>query len=112
VVATALLGLIYTVDSASYDGARWQASRAAIRAGYAPRDIGGNFEFVNFYAEHPGTGVRKRERFCVLVALLQPGEPTTSLVARARYKPPFHHSLVVAAQRTADPCRNSKRANP
>ena len=65
-VALFAVSLDYTADSASYDGTRWRVSEAAVRAGWSPRQIGGNFEWVNFYAAEPGVAVPSR-RFCVIV---------------------------------------------
>lgn len=112
------LGSVYMVDSASYDGSRYRVATAAERAGYAPRDIGGSFEWVNYHAAKPGTGVRKRERFCVRVMLLpkgaKPGEirKMPNVVALGRYEPPFQNARLVAAIREPVICKHSNLPVP
>jgi hypothetical protein len=113
--ALAALGYVYTADSASYDGSRWDVARATHRKyNIANRDIGGSFEWVNYYAELPGTGVRKRERFCVRVTLLQTNKlPLNALNGVNRvYRPPLHDALTVAALREAKPCKHSPPVVP
>ncbi len=99
------IGVGYTVDSASFDGSRWRVSEAAVHAGWAPRQVGGNFEWVNFYAEHPGTAARSRH-FCVIVVVGQRAlrNSRRHLVARGTYSPPLHTSVPVVAQRTRLAC--------
>ena len=42
------LGFVYTDESASYDGARWQTAVKATHAGYAVSDIDAGYEWVGF----------------------------------------------------------------
>jgi hypothetical protein len=105
------IGLDYTADSASYDGARWRVSEAAVRAGWSPRQIGGNFEWVNFYAPKPGGGGRS-QNVCVTVSV---GERALARshdnpIAVGTYNPPFGPSEPVVAYRTRVPCTKSPSA--
>ncbi len=114
-VSLMALGYVYTADSASYDGARWDVARATHeKYKIANRDIGGSFEWVNFYAATPGTGVRKREKFCVRVTLLQTKRaPVSALKGVSRmYRPPLHRPMTVAALREAKPCKHSPAIAP
>jgi hypothetical protein len=65
---------------------------------------------VNFYAERPGTGVRKREKFCVRVTLLQTRNRPATAIALGVYRPPLHDPLTVAAIRELKPCKHSPNA--
>jgi hypothetical protein len=47
--AVTLLGLAFTADSASFDGARWRVASAAVRAGWPARTVNGGFEWRNFH---------------------------------------------------------------
>ncbi len=48
-VLLALVGLVFTVDAAAFDGTRWNVAVAATRAGFTRPEIYGGFEWVNFY---------------------------------------------------------------
>ncbi len=48
-VLLAAVGLVFTVDAASFDGTRWRVAVAASHQGFARREINGGFEWVNFY---------------------------------------------------------------
>ncbi len=103
----------YTFDSAAFDGARWRVSEDAVRLGWKPRQIGGNFEWNNFYSLHPGGGVKIPLRYCIVVTLL-PNEPTRhdprTLIAQRTYRVPFHRAQHFAALRSTDPtCRPAVR---
>ncbi|HEY3834790.1 MAG TPA: hypothetical protein VGO03_21030 [Acidimicrobiia bacterium] len=107
-VALALLcaiGLDYAADSASYDGVRWRVSEAAERAGWAPHQIGGNFEWGNFYSPNPGTANRTHH-VCVLVSVGAHAviRSRGDIIATGTYTPPFRPSVPVIAYRTALPC--------
>lgn len=49
VALVAFVGLVFTIDSASFDGTRWKVAVAANERGYTKREINGGFEWVNFY---------------------------------------------------------------
>ena len=81
-VLLAIVGLAFTVDSASFDGTRWKLAVAAHHAGFTRREINGGFEWVNFYRgthaprivvgakDGPrGTPTTKTSEFCVSVAV-------------------------------------------
>jgi hypothetical protein len=107
------IGLTYTADSASYDAVRWRVSEAAVRAGWTPHQVGGNFEWGNFYAPHPGQSTGSRH-VCVLVSVgenaTQRGDNTE--IARGTYSPPFHRSLPVIAYRTHLSCTKGAAPAP
>jgi hypothetical protein len=108
------LGLLYAADSASFDGVRWavaaEATRTPIASGsdvtWKPRDIGGSFEWVNYYSARPGTGARLRGDFCVHVVVgprARPKEGRT-IYASGWYEPPFRDRVPVAAVRRNHGC--------
>ena len=112
--ALAALGYVYTADSASYDGSRWDVARAThIKYKITNRDIGGSFEWVNYYAKKPGTGVRKREKFCVRVTLLQDQQSAPNAIDKVSYayRPPLRDPLTMAAL-YEPPCKHSPDARP
>ena len=102
------LSLLYTVDSASFDGVRWHVASEATRLGWHPKQVGGNFEWINYFSAEPGTLARRRARICVVVVLRPAGR--RQLVAEGReiasgkYRPPFHDSVDVVAVRNARLC--------
>ncbi len=100
----ATLSVVYAADSASFDGSRWRVSQDAVHAGWAPREIGGNFEWVNWYAQRPGTYARKFGRFCVAVIVDPSPASLRRAVAVEWYTPPLHRRVRVAALRTKRPC--------
>jgi hypothetical protein len=48
-VALAIVGLAFTIDSAAFDGTRWNVAVAATSSGFTRHEINGGFEWVNFY---------------------------------------------------------------
>ncbi|HZR14267.1 MAG TPA: hypothetical protein VFC33_13585 [Acidimicrobiia bacterium] len=48
-VALLVVGLAYTADSASFDGARWRAATALTHRGYTPLQIDGGFEWNSYH---------------------------------------------------------------
>lgn len=112
-IALGCVGIVYTVDSASFDAARWHAAQAAVHAGWAPRLVGGNFEWVNYWSRRPGSFARKRATVCVAVIVDAPRpEADRDLVARTTYHPPFHDPIPVLAVRTPLPCQNVRGVPP
>lgn len=103
-----LLGTVYAADSASFDGARWHVAADAVRAGWAPRQIGGSFEWVNFHSLRPGTLARQRGRvrFCVVVRVApDPARLDRRRVVAVRtYRRPLQDDVRVVASRTNRLC--------
>jgi hypothetical protein len=102
-VALAFVGTVYTVDSASFDGTRWQVAVDATHAGWSRPQIRGGFEWANYYA---GTRVAKGARYCVVV-MLNPtgGLHNPRIVSYGYYHSPFIDPVLVAALRTKTLCR-------
>ena len=104
-VALTALGTIYTLDSASFDAARWHAATQAVAAGWAPSAVGGNFEWVNTYSSTPGSFARRRARVCVAVIVgAKPSADPHDVYGHTTYRPPFHDPIPVLALRTPLPC--------
>lgn len=97
------LSMVYAADSASFDAVRWHVAERAVAAGWRADQVGGSFEWVNWWSPRPGTYARKRGRFCVAVVVAPKRSNDTPAVARGAYRPPFHHSVEVLALRTARP---------
>ncbi len=111
-----LLGTVYAADSASFDGARWHVAADAVRAGWAPRQIGGSFEWVNFHSLRPGTLARQRGRvrFCVVVRVApDPARLDRRRVVAVRtYRRPLQDDVRVVASRTNRLCLPRLRFAP
>ncbi len=113
-VITSALGMLYTVDSASFDGVRWGVASDATRAGWHPKQVGGNFEWINYFSASPGSLARRRARICVVVVLRENGQgpmtaapPITDIAGteiRGTYRPPFRDPVDVVAVRNRRPC--------
>ena len=50
-LAVAFVGLAFTTDSASFDGARWRVATAATERGWTARQVNGGFEWLNYHRE-------------------------------------------------------------
>ncbi len=102
------LSLLYTVDSASFDGVRWHVATEATRQGWHPKQVGGNFEWINYFSASPGSLARRRARICVVVVLRPNGGrrlvASGRVVASGTYRPPFHDSVAVVAVRNGVLC--------
>jgi hypothetical protein len=112
-VALAVVGLAYTVDSASFDGTRWATATAATRQGFTPLQIDGGFEWNSYYLgfapsssrpPNSGTSPRRidpRERrlhYCVKMRVGTP-LPGSRVVASKPFRAPTHGpARVTAAQ--------------
>lgn len=96
-VGLAAVGLAFTVDSAAFDGTRWNVAVAATRKGFTRHEINGGFEWVNFYrgshAPRIVVGVKDGPRrapttrpseFCVTVAV-NPLPDGRTILATRRY---------------------------
>ncbi len=114
----AVLGLAYTVDSASFDGTRWNVSEMATDAGYKPLQVGGGFEWLSYHREH---GPLYRWDFakdrpvqlktytppCVSV-LINPTKRSKRIVAAANMTGLTHGSVPIVAVRNRRPCGNGQ----
>ncbi len=105
----ASIGVLYTLDSASFDAVRWNVSEAAVHAGWRADTVAGNFEWVNYHARVPGSRLVKHPACVRVVIGLDAAGPNPAIVARGTYRPPLHHSVPVLAVRTQQPCTPSKR---
>jgi hypothetical protein len=117
----AVLGLAYTVDSASFDGTRWKVSEMATDAGYKPLQVGGGLEWLSYHREH---GPLYRWDFakdrpvqlktytppCVSV-LINPTKRSKRIVAAANMSGLTHGSVPIVAVRNRRPCGNGKAAS-
>ena len=110
-VGVAFVGLVFTIDSASFDGTRWKVAVAATHRGYAPRQINGGFEWVNFYrgAHRPrivvGAKAGHRARrgslapvseFCVSV-VVDPKADDRPVILERTYESPLHAAARIVA---------------
>lgn len=114
----AVLGLAYTVDSASFDGTRWKVSEMATDAGYKPLQVGGGFEWLSYHREH---GPLYRWDFakdrpvqlktytppCVNV-LINPIKKSKRIVAAANMSGLTHGPVQIVAVRNRRPCGSGK----
>ena len=114
----AVLGLAYTIDSASFDGTRWEVSQMATDAGYKPLQVGGGFEWLSYHRAH---GPLYRWDFakdrpvqlktytppCVNV-LINPKNTSKRVVASANMTGLFHRSTPIVAVRNRRPCGDGK----
>jgi hypothetical protein len=110
VVAACVLGfvgLVYTADSAAFDGARWKVASDATEAGWTRPQIRGGFEWTNFYA---GTRIGGRHgAFCVKIVVDPPHGVPREVVARGEYRSPLRDAVPVIAIRTRLPCTPGRR---
>ncbi len=110
-VGVALVGMVFTIDSASFDGTRWKVAVAATHRGYTRRQINGGFEWVNFYrgAHRPRivvgakTGHRSKlaggapvSEFCVSVVVDPKADDRPVILERA-YTSPLHAAARIVA---------------
>jgi hypothetical protein len=117
IVLLAVLGLVYTVDSASFDGTRWKVAEAAVREGYQPIQVGGGFEWLGYHREHGpqfrwegGRNVKKLPFVapCVTV-VINPPDPGKNVVASARSSAISRSTVTIVARRNHRPCVTEKR---
>jgi hypothetical protein len=115
-----VLGIAYTTDSASFDGARWKVSELATEAGYKPLQVGGGFEWLSYHREH-GPLYRwdfakdrpvKLKRYatpCVNV-LINPSARSRRIVAEVESGALTRADVPVVAIRNRRPCASGGRA--
>lgn len=118
IVLLAVLGLAYTVESASFDGTRWKVSEMATKAGYRPLQVGGGFEWLSYHREH-GPLYRwdfakdrpvKLKRYatpCVSV-LINPDRRSKRIVAAMDSSAISRSSVPVVAVRNRHACTKGK----
>ena len=107
-VGLGLVGLLFTVDSASFDGTRWKVAVAATREGWSARQIRGGFEWTNFHERG-----KKRDRVPACVTVIvnhRGGVHGPKVVAYRFYRPPFNDPVPVVALRNARACTPARRA--
>jgi hypothetical protein len=104
----AAVGFVYTADSASFDGARWQTAVAATKQGWTRKQIRGGFEWTNFYAARRISG---KTKYCVKVVLNpKDGINEPRVIAHSYYHSPLHGAVPVVAIRTKLPCTPGRAA--
>jgi hypothetical protein len=102
-VVLAAVGIGFTADSASFDGARWRVAEAATRQGWAVDQVNGGFEWLNFHrGEKVARGTGPNPTVCVTVRV----DPAAALdvVASTQSSAPTRASVPVVALRTDRPC--------
>jgi hypothetical protein len=119
IAGIAMLGLVYTVDSASFDGTRWKVAEMAVDAGYTPTQVGGGFEWLGYHREHgpryrwegrkKGTDVLGFAPPCLTV-VINPRNPDRPSVARATSSAISREDVVIVARRNARPCLEGRGA--
>ena len=111
--ALTVVGLVFTADSASFDGTRWRVAVAATRLGWRPDQIAGGWEWVNYHARGAPVAEKNGGVRCVRVTLNpRGGVHARNVVAYRYYRSPLIDPVPVVAVRTARPCatRPAKKA--
>jgi hypothetical protein len=118
----AVLGLTYTVDSASFDGTRWEVSQMATDAGYKSLQVGGGFEWLSYHRAHGPlyrwdfakdrpVQLKRYTPPCVNV-LINPARTSRHVVASANMTSLFHGTVRIVAVRNRRPCGDGKPTVP
>jgi hypothetical protein len=111
VVFVGCIGVVFTIDSASFDGTRWRVATAATHAGWSADQVDGGFEWNNFHpasAPVPTTG-RATPR-CVTVRLNPPGGiHAPRVVAFGYYRSPLVDPVAAVAARGDVACSPARR---
>jgi hypothetical protein len=120
IVCLALLGFAYTVDSASFDGTRWEVAQAATRQGYTPTQVGGGFEWLGYHREHGPQyrweGAAKNTAMlgfappCITVVINPPNVNGKKVVASATSSAISREDVVIVARRNGRPCSTGRGA--
>ena len=99
------LGLAFTTDSASFDGARWRAAEAAVARGWPAREVNGGFEWRNYHRgdKLPVRRQGGRERICVTVHV-DPHVARDRIVAVVESRAPMRGAARLVAYRTRTSC--------
>ena len=109
-VLVGAVGLAFTIDSASFDGARWRAAERATRAGWRPGQIAGGFEWVDYHARTKvGRGDRPGDRRACVTVHVEPHVDRRLVVAAATSSAATRRTMRIVAYRTDAPCPTPAR---
>jgi hypothetical protein len=116
-VLLTVVGLAFTVDSASFDGTRWKVAVMATEKGYQPLQIDGGFEWLGYHLQRAfrfKTYDKMHEesdlpRPCVTI-LSNPTNPGPRLVASAQATAFSHSPVTIVARRTQALCAKQERS--
>jgi hypothetical protein len=113
VALLAVVGLCYTVDSASFDGTRWKVAEMATQQGYQPLQIDGGFEWLGFHLQHEFRFRRFHPehqktfaRACVII-LINPPNSGGHVIASAESTALSRSPATIVARRVPKPCRDA-----
>lgn len=120
----AAVGVVYSAESASYDGARWKVAELAVRAGYPVADVDGGYEWVGFrlHRAPPYRLIGKPEQYrrsvkeryvrglCVQVVVNPPGRPDRA-IAHTTSTGLLRETVDLYAVRTNRPCARPPAAD-
>lgn len=116
-VLVATVGLVYTIDAARFDGARWHVATLATRQGFPAKRVEGGFEWTSYRLGRPpgqiwgknpqlaglGKGATGRPHFCVKVQV-NPRHRTGRVLASTTYRTLAGRTVRIVAMRTRQPC--------
>jgi hypothetical protein len=108
----ATVGLVYTVDSASFDATRWHLAEKVQRMGYPPKSIEGGFEWLGYHRERD---IRRGHLYgaqsgpCIVLRI-NPPRGGRKVVASAESTAISRGSATIVAERTRFPCAMSPKA--
>ena len=107
------VGVVFTADSAAFDGARWRVDVATTRLGWKPDQIAGGWEWNNYYARSPVVRTQHLRQRCITVRL-EPGGDVhrNDVVAYRYYRSPLVAPVAVVALRTRQPCTPGRTSGP
>jgi hypothetical protein len=110
----AVVGLTFAVDSAAFDGTRWEVAERAAAAGFRDRSVNGGFEWVNFHRgrwrQRIVNGVRVARKggdqplYCVVVLVNPTRVNPERVVAREVSELPTRPDATFVALRTNRRC--------
>jgi hypothetical protein len=115
IVLLAVVGFVYTVDSASFDGTRWKVAEAAVRKGYTATQVSGGAEWLGYHRQHgpvvapsdAGTARQQRSKHYALpcvTMVVNPPPGSRRIVAEAEYRTISRSPVKIVAFRTKRPC--------
>ena len=102
-VGLAAIGLSFTADSASFDGARWRVATLAVRRGWSRRTINGGFEWLNYHRGDLRRDAGRNPPLCVTVHI-NPERRPKHVVAIVQSSAPTRATVPLVAFRTTNPC--------
>jgi hypothetical protein len=116
-----LLGLAYTVDSASFDGTRWEVAKSVSREGFAPVEIGGGFEWLSYHRGYAPShrwenakihnGERRRFPLPCVTVVINPGPKHGPIIASAQSSAITRSAVQIVAFRNRQPCVRGAAVN-